>query len=375
MFYTINQKDFTQRPTHTNMQGRSKKTKGNGSGADANHSDGSGHNEPLPPLYWSVLHHQNLHGDSQRHDCMASTSSEVPINSEASPLVKEMSSGGGSSSSSSSNKRWGRVKEAVKSNELFIRYTSGLDASSSDEHKTQRWSDLTNVSYELTLRECLFLFIALLASGVLAYSFIFEHWGIIDSLYFTVVMLSTTGYGDVSPTSPGGKLFASVFAIAGIVLLGLVLGVVGSQLVEAEITYSQKMKTEASKVLEKTFIAKPHHKPDEHVVDKSLPLRNDSSMSVESVEPIEAAASPHRIFISRVMKQLPGLVPLMIGGIVMAILEHWVWYDVIYYCIATATVRVSVIGGRVFIDIIVSPTSFCFLSRHNLSTRQSGLEI
>lgn len=369
MFYTINQKDFTQRPTQI-MPGRSKKRKGNGSGADANHSNGSGHNEPLPPVYWSVLHHQNLHGDSQRHDCMASTSSEVPINSEASPLVKEMSRG----DSSSSNKRWGRVKEAVKSNELFIRYTSGLDASSSDEHKTQRWSDLTNVSYELTLRECLFLFIALLASGVLAYSFIFEHWGIIDSLYFTVVMLSTTGYGDVSPTSPGGKLFASVFAIAGIVLLGLVLGVVGSQLVEAEITYSQKMKTEASKMLENTFTARSHHKPDEGGHDNSFSSRNDSSLSVESVQPLEAT-NPHRIFISRVMKQLPGLVPLMIGGIVMATLEHWVWYDVIYYCIATATVRVSVIGGRVFIDIIVSPTSFCFLSRHNLSTRQSGLEI
>jgi len=58
-----------------------------------------------------------------------------------------------------------------------------------------KWSDLGNISYELTLQECLKLFIALLAIGVLAFSFIFEHWTIIDSLYFTTVCLTTVGYG------------------------------------------------------------------------------------------------------------------------------------------------------------------------------------
>lgn len=364
------------------MPGKNQQEPNNGDGADGDgdhHSNSdSGHKEPLPPLYWSVFHHQNLHADRQRQDNkFASVSPDeerIRINNEhaneTTPLVRE--------SSRSSHKRWSRVKEAVKTNELFIRYTSGLDASNQNAHKTQRWSDLASASYELTLRECLFLFIALLAMGVLAYSFIFEHWGIIDSLYFTVVMLSTTGYGDMSPSTPGGKLFASVFALAGIVLLGLVLGVIGSQLIEAEITYSQKMKTEATKVLEKTFTTRSlrsNHKPDEgegdnimtldmHVVEKSFAPRNDSSLSMDSLQSQEPDSVgrllEHRekhIFVSRVMKQLPGIIPLLIGGIIMAVLEHWKWYDVIYYCVATATVRVS-IGNRRSFSIIASTIMF-----------------
>ena len=139
----------------------------NGDGADGDHSNsGSGHNDPLPPLYWSVFHHQNLHADAQRQEFKAqeehnnNKTNNAPANSETSPLVRT------STSSCSSHKRWGRVKDAVKTNELFIRYTSGIDdEGNKDEHKSQRWSDLISESYELTLRECLFLFIALLAMG------------------------------------------------------------------------------------------------------------------------------------------------------------------------------------------------------------------
>lgn len=374
------------------MPGKKQKEPNNGDGADGDgdhHSNSdSGHKEPLPPLYWSVFHHQNLHADRQRQDNKLASGSpdeeRVKINNaeaipETTPLIRERSS--------SSHKRWSRVKEAVKTNELFIRYTSGLDAGNHDAHITQRWSDLANASYELTLRECLFLFIALLAMGVLAYSFIFEHWGIIDSLYFTVVMLSTTGYGDMSPSTPGGKLFASVFALAGIVLLGLVLGVIGSQLIEAEITYSQKMKTEATKVLEKTFTTRSlrsHHQMDEgegdtvmaldmHVVEKSFAPRNDSSLSMDSLQSQEPDSvfdsrrnHEHRgekqLFISRVMKQLPGIIPLLIGGIIMAVLEHWKWYDVIYYCVATATVRVTSENRRTYFDHHININVPCFPS-------------
>ena len=377
MLYTINQQGKGAR---YNMLGKKQKPP----------SDGSGNNEPLPPWYWSVFHHQNLHADIQRQEVIVSEerssnkATNDQTNSETSPLVRK-------SSSCSSHKRWSRVKDAVKTNELFIRYTSGLDTSNNDEHKTQRWSDLTNASYELTLRECLFLFIALLSMGVLAYSFIFEHWGIIDSLYFTVVMLSTTGYGDMSPTTPGGKLFASVFALSGIVLLGLVLGVVGSQLVEAEITYSHKMKTEATKVLEKAFTKRSHYKLDEgegennlaldmHVVEKSF-RRTDSSLSVGSIQSLDPDSARHldirreqQIFMSRVMKQLPGIIPLLIGGIIMAVLEHWKWYDVIYYCVATATVRILCESIVAYFICITTSAKNTWISALN-TTRQSGSEI
>ena len=347
---------------------------------DDSQNDGSnGRKSPLPPVFWSVIHHQNLHNylpiAQQRQDILKSPGdAEENLNIIERDDSRSSATGYGSIPPSTSSpiklppvgdkksNHWDRIREIVKTNELLIRYTQDDDADEACEN--QRWSDLSNESYELTLRECLFLFIALLAFGVLAYSFIFERWSIIDSLYFTVVMLSTTGYGDLSPSNPGGKLFASVFALAGIVLLGLVLGVAGSQLIEAEIIYSQKVKSEATKALEKAFRKGSPQRLDKgdiivndmQLTDKSLIERNYSSASMESIQSQESCSAfdsrrhvekgvEHQVFISKVLRQLPGFVPLVIGGIIMAVLEHWKWYDVIYYCVATATVRLSDVDG------------------------------
>jgi voltage-gated potassium channel len=42
--------------------------------------------------------------------------------------------------------------------------------------------------------------------------------GYIDALYFTVTTLTTTGYGDITPTTPGGKLFAVLIMVVGVAL-------------------------------------------------------------------------------------------------------------------------------------------------------------
>ncbi len=46
-----------------------------------------------------------------------------------------------------------------------------------------------------------------------------EGWSWIDSLFFTVVTLTTVGYGDLSPTGPGSKLFTVTFILLGVGLL------------------------------------------------------------------------------------------------------------------------------------------------------------
>ena len=48
-----------------------------------------------------------------------------------------------------------------------------------------------------------------------------EKWSWIDSLYFTVITLATVGYGDLTPTTPVGKLVAVIFVILGV---GIFLG-------------------------------------------------------------------------------------------------------------------------------------------------------
>ncbi len=47
-----------------------------------------------------------------------------------------------------------------------------------------------------------------------------EKWDWIDCLYFSVVTLTTVGYGDISPKTTGGKLFTIFYIILG---LGIIL--------------------------------------------------------------------------------------------------------------------------------------------------------
>lgn len=59
----------------------------------------------------------------------------------------------------------------------------------------------------------------ILGTGVVFYHFI-ENLSLIDALYFSVITLTTVGYGDISPETDIGKLFTVMYIIAGIAILG-----------------------------------------------------------------------------------------------------------------------------------------------------------
>lgn len=57
--------------------------------------------------------------------------------------------------------------------------------------------------------------IVLLAGSTVFYSSI-EDWTVIDSLYFSVMMMSTIGYGDFVPTTTFSKVFTIIYTILSI---------------------------------------------------------------------------------------------------------------------------------------------------------------
>jgi hypothetical protein len=63
-------------------------------------------------------------------------------------------------------------------------------------------------------RALFIVFLGLLIGGTGFYSSA-EGWSLIDSLYFSVMTLSTVGYGDLSPTTALSKIFTILYVLAG----------------------------------------------------------------------------------------------------------------------------------------------------------------
>src|SRR2546428_1387996 len=51
--------------------------------------------------------------------------------------------------------------------------------------------------------------------GTFGFSLV-EGWKLFDSLYMTIISLTTVGYGEVHPLSPAGRLFAMVYLVVGL---------------------------------------------------------------------------------------------------------------------------------------------------------------
>lgn len=83
---------------------------------------------------------------------------------------------------------------------------------------------LFNMFKEPEFRSIFTLVIFTLTLGTVTYHSI-EGWTWLDSLYFSVITLTTIGFGDLAPATDIGKIFTIIYVFIG---LGILLGFVNA---------------------------------------------------------------------------------------------------------------------------------------------------
>lgn len=73
-------------------------------------------------------------------------------------------------------------------------------------------------------RDLLITTVVVIALGSTVYHFL-EGWSWVDSVYFSVITLTTVGYGDLAPVTDGGKIFTVIYIVIGV---GIILSFVNA---------------------------------------------------------------------------------------------------------------------------------------------------
>lgn len=67
--------------------------------------------------------------------------------------------------------------------------------------------------------------------GMVVYSLL-EGWSLLDALYATIITITTVGYGDFTPKSPQGRIFAIFFTLIAITIAGYSISTLAAYTIE-----------------------------------------------------------------------------------------------------------------------------------------------
>ena len=98
--------------------------------------------------------------------------------------------------------------------------------------------------------------LVLVAVGTCGY-ILLEGYGVLDALYMTVISLTTVGYREIRPLSPGGQVFTILLLITGIGLVAYAVRQAAGMLIEGglrEILEHKRMQREIESLTDHVIV-------------------------------------------------------------------------------------------------------------------------
>ena len=181
--------------------------------------------------------------------------------------------------------RWLRILRLMRLLK-FSHYSSALeDLFSAVQHERR--------SFAATLY---LLILAILISSSLIYVFEQnvqpEHFGSIpDAMWWTVVTLTTVGYGDIVPMTVAGKLVATLTAIMGVCVVALLTGIVATGFTNQVSMRRNQLEAEITSALSDGVISKDERKKIEDL-RQQLNISEEDALAIINYISREAKSAP-----------------------------------------------------------------------------------
>lgn len=122
----------------------------------------------------------------------------------------------------------------------------------------------------------IFFLLAMIFLGTLGFMFI-EGWNFLDSIYMTIIILTTIGFQEVHPLTGHGKIFTMIFSLIGFSILAGSISILSSAIIEGKVIsiYRRKrMQKRISKLKKHTIICGAGH-IGKHVIREIVNLKEE----------------------------------------------------------------------------------------------------
>lgn len=196
------------------------------------------------------------------------------------------------------------------------------------------WSD-TFGAFELAIWHGL-LYVLL---GILFYSFILDtKLTIAESVYFAVSIFTTVGYGDITPgKSTAGKIFTIFFALYGIIILGIFLGILGDFAAETQHKAYKEVRNAATNKYLKLIKSKTGESPEDSEEEDEEEEEKDPNEKDKFYQWLRTYDQFAADIYAAVKDQKVLLVILLILSIPIVLIEKWSLIDGLYWLAITGT--------------------------------------